>query len=511
MTQDQLDRLDVCYCRFCLDEICEEEVVPARSLLGPSRFDLYAILLYIDSKVRGLSNNKYHEDVYCARTGAITGDRYVEIGKSHKTSFEAYRDDLDKLINAHLAGEYDENRTYIPVDKDYVLLDGAHRVACAAYFNKQVPILRFLNREAGRVDYKSLGNRLLHVTASDAMALEASKWHENLFMLLFWPVANNNKEALERSMQLVREKMAILYERQMPLSSIAIRNLMLQLYGHMDWLGSVDDGFKGLNSKVEAVWSPEGICRFFLVCADSVEDVLKLKAEIRAIYDIGLSPIHSTDTIQETRLAVNALFNPNSFHFLSYGKPEKYKASYNLFKQFKSTLVTNGLTIDEYIIDSGMSLAIYGVRESLDLDYLCENPKQIQDVFEISGKDKEFDYHGAFLHYYNLSIQDLLYNPLNYFSFDGVKFVALPSLSVFKKNRYKEKKAPKDKNDLRLIESLLGNALTRDFKIWLNTCLWSIRRRVRVFRRNVSKLRNDFLKKLGVYDSLRRIVRGSKG
>ena len=59
MKEEQLKKLDKCYFNYNLEQRCEEMVIPARQLLGSSRFDLYAILVYIDHRVRGVNDLSY--------------------------------------------------------------------------------------------------------------------------------------------------------------------------------------------------------------------------------------------------------------------------------------------------------------------------------------------------------------------------------------------------------------------------------------------------------------------
>lgn len=505
MTQEQLSKLDSCYLNYSLKDNCIEEFMPARQLLGSGRFDLYAILLYIDSKVRNLSNNSYHDYVYYQRTDAITDHVYGETGKPYKNNYEAYRSDLDKMIEDHLNGNFDDFRTIIPIDKNGLLLDGAHRVACAAYFNKTVRTLRFLDKSSSPVNYTSLVSRLLPTKAAIAMALESTKWHDDLYMLFFWPKATSNEKVFDECIKLVRKEVDVFYEKTLKLQIMAIKNLMIQLYGHMDWIGSAENGFKGIMGKVDSVWESGGICHFVLIRADSLQYVLDLKSRIRDMFDCGLASIHSTDNIRETRIAANALFNPNSLHFLENGSPDKYVKSFGLYKSFRKIVLENNYLPEKYIIDSGISLAMYGARESNDLDYICAE----QDVLECINKVDypDIDYHGsAQLAYYNLTEDDLLYNPEFYYTFEEFKFVSLPILKEFKSNRYKITKDYKDKADGKLIDSFIGGAKKRQLMLWFTKLKWNSHRLYRKYKTQFVVFIKDILIKLGIFGTIKKFV-----
>ena len=52
---------------------------------------------------------------------------------------------------------------------------------------------------------------------------------------------------------------------------------------------------------------------------------------------------------------------------------------------------------------------------------------------------------------YNKTVDDILYDPDNYFYFDGLKYISLELLKIKKENRGEEK----DKKDIELINSVL--------------------------------------------------------
>lgn len=501
MTEQQLNQLDKCHYHYSLEQNCQEEMVSARSLLGPNRFDLYAILLYIDHYVRGVKDLHYAKSVYKERTRAITGYKFAEDGNPLKQNFDDYVSTLNSLIDDFKEGKYDDSHSLIPVDKDYVLIDGAHRVSCAAYFNKKIRVLRFVDVQITRMTSQVLNTKLLPTWAADMMALQSIKWHDNLYMLFLWPKAHDNNKLLEQSVSLINERTSVMYEKDCELSYAAIRNLMIQIYGHMDWVGSVENNFSSTFAKADEVWSNGGKCKFILVQAPSTEYVLKLKGEIRSIYNIGLASIHSTDNIRETSIAANAIYNSNSFHFLHVANVARYKKSFHLIEKFKGVLHANNYPLDSFIIDSSMVLAIFGVRQADDLDYYktneCANTENVfaneSDIEEHDDRQKKF---------YDTPIEDLILNESNYFVFNELKFVSLEKLLVFKKNRYEELHDPKDSSDIKMINLLLSG---KDDKLqrWRLSCVAFYRRNKRIIIATVKEYRNKVLKYFGIYNRLK--------
>ena len=408
---------------------------------------------------------------------------------------------MDKLIEDFKSGLFDESRTLIPVDKNYELIDGAHRVSCAAYFNKKVRILRFLDVKIYEMTFQYLTDKLMPMDVAEAMALEATKWHDDLFMLFLWPKAFLQGEKLSKAKELIKEKADVLYHKPCVMSYQAIRNLMIQIYGHMDWVGNIDNDFSSTYKKADEVWSPEGKCEFVLLKAPSTQYVLNLKSEIREIFQIGLSSIHSTDNMRETVIAANALFNPNSFFFLNIAKPTRFKNSYRLLQKYKSRIHEGKRSENEFIVDSSMVLAITGAREANDLDFYTTTEKGL-NLFNGISNIEEHD--NIQRQYYNVPISDLITNSHNHFWYDEIKFVSLEQLLEFKKNRYKADRDPKDASDIKLLEILLSGKENK-FRKWILSVQIGMRRSERKFMSRYRTIRNSVLKRVGIYDHLKMI------
>lgn len=500
MTPNQFDKLDKCYFKFSLDDRCVEEVVDARTLLGPFRFDFYGILFYIDQKVKGVTDLSFAKEVYKERTRAMTGFKLSEIGNAEKSSFEDFINVLDNLITDFLNDRYDYNKTLIPIDKKGEPIDGAHRISCAAYFNKQIKVLRFLDREVTPYDYTYLRNELLPTDIADAMALEALNWHNDIYALFLWPKAHRDSTKLQSSLQIISDTHEVLYQVEYKLTFEAIRNLMIQLYGHMDWVGSIEDGYSNITGKADEVWADNGRLRIVLIRANNCEEVLALKARIRNLFNIGLASIHSTDNIRETTMAMNALLNSNSRHHLLNSDVTRFKESYKLFTRFKGTLNQSPFDKSEFILDASMVLSIYGIRAARDLDYYCLHAEPQKRYPADSDIEEHDDTQKV---YYSLPVRDLILNPQNYFVFNEIKFVTLQQLLLFKQNRYAATKEPKDAEDIKQIQNVLSHN-SKLIKYITRTKL-NLKRRKRVLREKLRSTLIHVSQSLHIYKLIRTV------
>ena len=232
MTKEQFDLLDKnSYIKYNIDDLVIEDCVDAQTLLCSERFDFYGILIYIDHKVSGVQNLDYAKNIYFERTRSMTGFRFRENGNECKNTFDSFLEVLDRLIDDFQNNKYEIDRTYVPVDNNYVPLDGAHRICCAAYFHKKIKILRFPNKEYQFKGYQYLKKELLPPSIADAMALEAMKWHKDLFVFFLWPQAYLDSQKLQRAINMIEESTNVLYDTEYNLTYHAVQNLLLQIYG----------------------------------------------------------------------------------------------------------------------------------------------------------------------------------------------------------------------------------------------------------------------------------------
>ena len=191
------------------------------------------------------------------------------------------------------------------------------------------------------------------------------------------------------------------------------------------------------------------------------------KKQIRKKYNVG-TLIHISDNISETihNCSILYLFQENEIYKnnLSYTiryENEKLKmknidksllspSNEQLFNEFNYVIKKSNLNTDDFCIDGSFILAILGLREARDLNFICmdnnisfniEGLKNHKDIL----KDKNTNY----------SKTDVIYNPNNHFLFNGIKCIHLSIYKQIKINRFELSNNEKDKNDIILIDNYL--------------------------------------------------------
>jgi hypothetical protein len=114
-------------------------------------------------------------------------------------------------------------------------------------------------------------------------------------------------------------------------------------------------------------------------------------------------------------------------------------------------------------------LGAYGIREPADFDFLHHDHEGITtDIPNVTGHNSGIEHHA-------FTKDDIMFNPMNHFYCNGIKFVSLHALEKMKLKRGE----PKDLGDLRLMGPYLK---TKKQRVFSNMAY--------EFERNVRRVRN---------------------
>lgn len=464
----------------------EIEYVNARELLVPGRIDLIAKYKYIEAKEKGY-NCKFINELYDKHIEAFSAGSYNEPGNDEKNSIKKYIDTFEVLIKNIKKSGIDETISVIPVGKNNEIMNGAHRTAIASYFNLDVPIIRFDNLEAN-YGTEFFRERLLEEKYLDYLVTEYCKLKENVFVACVWPKAKDieNKRHMK---ELISKSTKIIYEKQISLSYNGLRNLMIQIYSSENWSGSIENNFEGVMQKVDACYDKNETIDLYVMEGKDLDSILDMKEEIRDIFKIETHSIHITDNSTESVQVCNLLLNDNSLDLINNAKPDTYIDFNKKIINFRTEIIKNKLPLDNFIIESGSVMALYGLRDSGDIDFLT-----VEKKYECL-ENEIIENHNHAIDLYNSKIEDILFNPENFLVYNDMKFVTLKLLRVMKKKR----KQNTDKLDLELIDNYLRNK--QNYKM---VCI-RIRYYVERKKRNLITHIKILLKKLGLFKATKKV------
>lgn len=409
--------------------------LPAIDFLTHSRFDLAFKLLYLDLLDKKVN---FASEAYKQHIRAFSLGKYTEPGNENKNSIEAFYNEFEKTYNNIKAHGFDKSKTLIPLSENNNILNGAHRVASAIKLNKQVDCVRLPISDLF-YDYKFFYERNVPTEMLDAAALKFIEYANNIYIACIWPTAQGHDDEIEQVIP------NIVYRKNISLSYNGAHNLISQIYTGEHWLGSVNNDFRGSKGKLVECFKQQGPVRIVAFQAESLDKVLQIKEDIRQLFNVGKHSIHITDTKEEAVNTAQLVLNDNSIHFLNHAKPNTFQDFHTNLDNVKDFLASNNINSENLILDGDMILSAYGLRKANDIDFFISNKSNI--TIHTDG----FEPHDNVLKYHKKSNEDLIYNPTNYFYFQGLKFISLPQIFLMKSNR----KSKQDLKDCKLIKDLV--------------------------------------------------------
>lgn len=270
--------------------------LPARDLVKVSRFDLFAKLAYIHYRD---TEPERALEIYTEHIKAFNPD-LKEPGREDKDGIQDFIDTFDKLIDFFEENDFDPEISLIPISEDKTILDGAHRVAALAYFDKSVSILHFKKVDpVTRFDYKYFQKRGLPSSIADQMVLESLNFTQDLFVACLWPrIGDLAGRAFARSY--FEEHFEVFYIKNMSMSLENLSMFVYEIYNHQDWVGTKENNYAGARNKAMQCYGSSKIVQFVVFKADTLEEVVAAKESIRNHYQLEKHALHITDDEEET-------------------------------------------------------------------------------------------------------------------------------------------------------------------------------------------------------------------
>lgn len=405
-------------------EYCQPE-----QFLVSDRIDLICKLYYIECREKGVDMT-FAKELYTEHLRAFSEGTFKEPGNDEKDSLEKYFNTFNHLIDDIKNNGFDTKKSIIPVSDNGVILDGSHRVAVAIYFNIELPVVRIhgVEQHFDTAFFQKNGLKRIYL---DYMVDRYIRSKEQTYVVCLWP-AGYDEEKNNAADIILRENSHIVYSKEIKFNYNGIKQLVMQVYHHQSWTGSLDNGFSGAESKAKPCFAKNKPTTVYVIEGITQPEIVELKSKIRDIYQIENHSIHITDTKDEAIEASELLLNENSIHLANYGNPAVY---WNSVKAFIMQAPKDDCV-------SQFTPTLYGISE-------C-------DVNAYSYDKK------------------CIYNPLKYLYYFGKKVLALGEVkndnTVFNKllkqnqygtvqEKYTPPKKPKKSMREKLTESIEKNSL----------------------------------------------------
>ena len=294
----------------------------ARSLLAANRFDFYAKLFYIRNRTH---NPALAQKVYIEHILAFNPDG-KEPGREDKNGVDDFLQVFDELIDHFEKNEFDASVSIVPLDKNNNPLDGSHRVAALAYFDKEIDVLKFPEVEAkAAFDYRYFLKRGLSIQCADEIARETIVYTPNLHIACLWPKMGKVREK-QFAINYIQKEFDEFYSKSITMPLTGLSRLIYESYKHQDWVGDASNNFAGARSKALSCYASHGNVHFILFQAEDLDRVISVKEAIRAHYQLDKHALHITDDDQETKEMMQLVFTEQAKQFQDTSSQVKDKA-----------------------------------------------------------------------------------------------------------------------------------------------------------------------------------------
>lgn len=401
-------------------------------LFFTNRFDLMAKFLYIESY-----DKKYETDFY---KKLYENNIYIFNGckepidptnpdSKAKNNINDFINEFNFLIEDIKTNGYNKNYP-IPINNN-TLINGSHRLSICKYFKKK-PHIQKINMDCRYYDFKFFYG--MESKYKDHMALEAIQYNKNIRCMILYPNCKINN-----IISIINKYGFLFYQKNFILNKNGLDNLIKECYRGEDWIG----GLYSTNSMSKTkLCNGENSTTIFLIDMYDINKLIQMKEECRKIFNKGKNSLHVSDHTEDTFRISSSVLNDNSIFFLNNGTNDiSNNNKLNLQIYFNEVKFNK-----QFCLTSSLVMELFKIRNARDVDYINRNDYIIKEG-DIGIHDKEW------LKYYPTNKDDILFNPDNYFYFNGHKIITLNNVLKMKKNRNEEK----DKIDISLINNFYAN------------------------------------------------------
>ena len=392
-------------------------------LLTPMRFDILFKYVYAYLRERGVEG-EWVDDIYGHHLEVWNGLKELN---PPKIGLDEYKIKFHEILDSIKENGFDDSVSYVPFDDKYQSpLNGAHRIAAAILFNKEVYCKSDSATTGQLCSYKYLLNRKEHVSSglsidyADMAALEYCRLKKNTYIVTLFPSAVGHDDEVRQE---ILQRSGLIYEKSVDLINHGPFNFTRLLYDEDEsrgnpWLGNWHNNFCGARSKMSQCFTTELPLRIFLIEADNIDQTRILKENIRKYYGLGNHSVHINDTHSETLKTAGYMFNKNSIHFLNYCNPIRMIKFESCFQKLCQWIADFHINIKDICVGGSAPLSAYGIRDCRDLDFLCHGDYINTGISDVSCHNEEMKY---YMHTKN----NIIFNPQYHFYYKGIKFSSL--------------------------------------------------------------------------------------
>lgn len=268
----------------------------------------------------------------------------------------------------------------------------------------------------------------------DAMAFEYCRLKKDTFISIIWTDWYKHKDFIQKK---INEYGTIIHYKDVVLNENGARFLLASIPEKAGTIKMHMERYFPNISKEDA------LIRVIVCRLKDVSRAIACKYKIRELLHSDSSCLHIDDNHSQTMDLARLFLNDNSVHFMNFSTHKTSGKFNKLFNQYRNWLKNKRVNKDCFCIESSAVLALYGIRDvNIDLDFIHTLGKDFdRGIWPLDSHNKVWKEIG-------LDIQEVIFNPANYFYYKDLKVASLESTRILKKVRGRDR----DRKDVTLID-----------------------------------------------------------
>ncbi|MGI2787762.1 hypothetical protein [Vibrio fluvialis] len=410
------------------------------------RFDIFIKVYLLKSLDGFISLNKglcaYRLSLYAMNSFI----EYDELYKPVKVGFNDFYLSFIELSKVIKENGFDMSSAPIPVDSNFLPLNGAHRIASSLYYGNNI-LVESINNEANHVwPYSYFHNLSFPHFIIESVFLNMINYHSNMYCACLYSSSLSNHDEF---ISLLNEHSDILADFTREYSDVGKRVLTSIYYSGENWVGNRKNKYKGTANKFKHCFTNGNKVRYVVFkFTDNNNDndrVLELKERLRKIASIGKHSIHITDNGDETKDLLLSIMSPAADDWINNQRVSHFNQFESFLNKLEHALIERDINKNSFVIVGSSVLSAYGLRDCNDLDAISLTLNDQQFV------ELDIGNHNSYFEKYGFHLKEILGDEDNFFYYRGFKFLSLNLVKQFKERRGETK----DRADLKLIDSIL--------------------------------------------------------
>lgn len=198
-----------------------------------------------------------------------------------------------------------------------------------------------------------------------------------IFAANIWPVVNHQQQR-QYIIDEIKNHGQYIRTIETSLTKLGLRNYLVEIYGHQQWSGNLRNRFRQINSCVNRRYKPDTTMLTCVFQEESLENVLKIKDDIRKYCGLGKDSIHISDSESEAKYMIDLLEKENNLALLNNYQPDKFRCFTKNLDKIKKQGRYCGMEPKDFLIVSKAVYALYNIKKIKEISWISTGKEDVE-------------------------------------------------------------------------------------------------------------------------------------